>query len=217
MDRLLCSDLVFVLLFPQLLVVIHMKDSCNKYGCIVSFFIAATLRVLGNSYLCYLSTYFCIQFHCTSHWIVPRIPNYSRSKRSYPYSVENLDNNDRRWTASGASGGHQVPFLWKRQAVLPVPDVYNVNLVNHSSAGIQNYQRLLHQRLAEHQVRFAQLLQWGPEEEGMSQYCLFAGGTLCRRLDRYPIARPQSGGNRGIAWTVNLWFLISFRLYWAIT
>jgi len=48
---LLCSDLVFVLLFPQLLIVIHMNDKCNKYGCLASFFVAVTLRVFSGEEL----------------------------------------------------------------------------------------------------------------------------------------------------------------------
>lgn len=69
---LLCSDLVFVLLFPQLLVVIHMKDSCNKYGCIASFFVSATLRVLGGEQLLGLPA-------------VIHFPYYEDGKQYFPF------------------------------------------------------------------------------------------------------------------------------------
>ena len=45
--RLLCSDMVYVLLFPQLLLIVHAEKMCNKYGCVVSFFIGLTLRILS--------------------------------------------------------------------------------------------------------------------------------------------------------------------------
>jgi len=44
----LCADLVYVILFPQLLLVIHWSHGVNKYGCLASYFIGMILRVLGE-------------------------------------------------------------------------------------------------------------------------------------------------------------------------
>jgi high affinity choline transporter 7 len=44
----LCADLVYVILFPQLLLVIHWSHGVNKYGCLASYFIGMILRVLGG-------------------------------------------------------------------------------------------------------------------------------------------------------------------------
>lgn len=48
----LTSDLIYITLFPQLVLVLFYPDHCNKYGCIASFVIAAVLRCLcGESIL----------------------------------------------------------------------------------------------------------------------------------------------------------------------
>ncbi|KAJ4452241.1 hypothetical protein ANN_03759 [Periplaneta americana] len=44
----LCSDLVYVILFPQLLLVVHWPHGVNTYGCISSFIVGFLLRVLGK-------------------------------------------------------------------------------------------------------------------------------------------------------------------------
>ncbi|XP_013781010.1 high-affinity choline transporter 1-like [Limulus polyphemus] len=44
----LCSDLVFVILFPQLLCVIHFKTYCNTYGSLAAYILGFSLRVLGG-------------------------------------------------------------------------------------------------------------------------------------------------------------------------
>lgn len=41
--------MVYVLLFPQLLLVIHAESRCNKYGCVTSFMIGLVLRILSKS------------------------------------------------------------------------------------------------------------------------------------------------------------------------
>lgn len=46
MARVLCADLLYALLFPQLVLVLYFPDRCNKYGCLASFFIGALLRCL---------------------------------------------------------------------------------------------------------------------------------------------------------------------------
>jgi len=44
----LSSDLVYVLLFPQLLIVVYFKEHCNTYGSLVSFLLAFFLRAAGG-------------------------------------------------------------------------------------------------------------------------------------------------------------------------
>lgn len=45
--RYLCSDLVYVILFPQLLLVVHWDQGVTTYGCLASYVVGLTLRVLG--------------------------------------------------------------------------------------------------------------------------------------------------------------------------
>ncbi|KDR24329.1 high-affinity choline transporter 1-like isoform X2 [Zootermopsis nevadensis] len=44
----LCADLIYVILFPQLLLIIHWAQGVNTYGCLASYFIGLFLRVLGG-------------------------------------------------------------------------------------------------------------------------------------------------------------------------
>lgn len=44
----ICSDLVYVILFPQLLMVVHFKDKCNTYGALMGYIVAVILRVTGG-------------------------------------------------------------------------------------------------------------------------------------------------------------------------
>lgn len=44
----MCSDLVYVILFPQLLMVVHFKKYCNKYGSLAAYIVALVLRVSGG-------------------------------------------------------------------------------------------------------------------------------------------------------------------------
>lgn len=46
--RYLCSDLVYVILFPQLLIVVHFKHYCNTYGSVASYVIGFIARVSGG-------------------------------------------------------------------------------------------------------------------------------------------------------------------------
>lgn len=46
--RYLCSDLVYVILFPQLLIVVHFKQYCNTYGSVASYVIGFIARVSGG-------------------------------------------------------------------------------------------------------------------------------------------------------------------------
>lgn len=51
----LCSDLMYVILFPQLLLIIHWSHGVNTYGCLVSYFVGLFLRILGKwKYLYFL-------------------------------------------------------------------------------------------------------------------------------------------------------------------
>jgi len=47
----LCSDLVYVILFPQLLMVVHFKRYCNTYGSVASYVIGLLVRLSGGEYL----------------------------------------------------------------------------------------------------------------------------------------------------------------------
>ncbi|KAF6207661.1 hypothetical protein GE061_016108 [Apolygus lucorum] len=44
----MCSDLVYVILFPQLLMVVHFKDHCNTYGSLAAYIVALVVRVSGG-------------------------------------------------------------------------------------------------------------------------------------------------------------------------
>ncbi|XP_063237409.1 high-affinity choline transporter 1-like isoform X2 [Bacillus rossius redtenbacheri] len=44
----LCSDLVYVILFPQLLLVVHWADGVNTYGCLASYVVGLLVRLLGG-------------------------------------------------------------------------------------------------------------------------------------------------------------------------
>ncbi|KAK2720359.1 high-affinity choline transporter 1-like [Artemia franciscana] len=44
----LCSDLVYVILFPQLLGVVHFKRYCNTYGSLASYIIGLLVRLSGG-------------------------------------------------------------------------------------------------------------------------------------------------------------------------
>lgn len=44
----MCSDLVYVILFPQLLMVVHFKEHCNTYGSLTAYIVAVVLRASGG-------------------------------------------------------------------------------------------------------------------------------------------------------------------------
>jgi len=44
----MCSDLVYVILFPQLLMVVHFKKYCNTYGSLAAYIVACFFRVAGG-------------------------------------------------------------------------------------------------------------------------------------------------------------------------
>ncbi|XP_046455618.1 high-affinity choline transporter 1-like [Daphnia pulex] len=68
---LLCSDMVYVLLFPQLLLVIHAESRCNKYGCVTSFMIGLVLRILSGEELLGLPTVIQFPFFSNGQQQIP--------------------------------------------------------------------------------------------------------------------------------------------------
>lgn len=44
----MCSDLVYVILFPQLLMVVHFQHHCNTYGSLAAYLIAFFVRLSGG-------------------------------------------------------------------------------------------------------------------------------------------------------------------------
>nr|XP_018911386.1 PREDICTED: high-affinity choline transporter 1 [Bemisia tabaci]XP_018911387.1 PREDICTED: high-affinity choline transporter 1 [Bemisia tabaci] len=44
----MCSDLVYCILFPQLLMVVHFKHHCNTYGSLAAYIIALVVRLSGG-------------------------------------------------------------------------------------------------------------------------------------------------------------------------
>lgn len=49
--RTMCSDLVYVILFPQLLMVVHFRHYCNTYGSLSAYIVAALFRLGGGEEL----------------------------------------------------------------------------------------------------------------------------------------------------------------------
>eukprot|EP00090_Calanus_glacialis_P001621 TRINITY_DN11174_c0_g1_i2.p1 TRINITY_DN11174_c0_g1~~TRINITY_DN11174_c0_g1_i2.p1 ORF type:complete len:708 (-),score=76.84 TRINITY_DN11174_c0_g1_i2:689-2812(-) len=47
----LCSDLVYVILFPQLLMVVHFTEHCNTYGSLFAYCLGLVIRVSGGEKL----------------------------------------------------------------------------------------------------------------------------------------------------------------------
>ena len=47
-QRGMCSDLVYVVLFPQLLMVVHFKDWVNTYGSLMAYCVGLFLRLSGG-------------------------------------------------------------------------------------------------------------------------------------------------------------------------
>lgn len=47
-SRSMCSDLVYCILFPQLLMVVHFKKYCNTYGSLAAYIVALLIRISGG-------------------------------------------------------------------------------------------------------------------------------------------------------------------------
>mgnify|MGYP006952302062 CR=1 FL=1 len=56
LNRSMCSDLVYCILFPQLLMVVHFKDHCNTYGSLAAYIMAFFIRLSGGEPLLGLPT-----------------------------------------------------------------------------------------------------------------------------------------------------------------
>ena len=50
----MCSDLVYVVLFPQLLIVVHFKTWVNTYGSLAAYCVGMFLRLGGGEPLIHL-------------------------------------------------------------------------------------------------------------------------------------------------------------------
>lgn len=50
----LCADLVYVVLFPQLVCVVHLRNHCNTYGSLSAYIIGLLLRILGGEPIIHL-------------------------------------------------------------------------------------------------------------------------------------------------------------------
>ncbi|XP_031618007.1 high-affinity choline transporter 1 [Contarinia nasturtii] len=44
----MCSDLVYCILFPQLLMVVHFKNHCNTYGSLAAYIVGLVVRISGG-------------------------------------------------------------------------------------------------------------------------------------------------------------------------
>lgn len=55
--RSMCSDLVYVILFPQLLMVVHFKNYCNTYGSLAAYIVAFFVRLSGGEPLMHLDAF----------------------------------------------------------------------------------------------------------------------------------------------------------------
>lgn len=53
----MCSDLVYVILFPQLLMAVHFKNYCNTYGSLSAYIIAFIIRLSGGENIIGLPAY----------------------------------------------------------------------------------------------------------------------------------------------------------------
>lgn len=53
----MCSDLVYVILFPQLLMVVHFKEYCNTYGSLAAYIVAFFVRLSGGEPLMHLEAF----------------------------------------------------------------------------------------------------------------------------------------------------------------
>jgi len=82
---LICSDLVFILLFPHLILIVHFPKLTNKYGLIVGFSIAFLLRVLAGEPV--------LGYEAVMKW-----PGYN--------DVKKMDG----WTKEDGVGNQRFPF-----------------------------------------------------------------------------------------------------------
>ncbi|XP_051166168.1 high-affinity choline transporter 1 [Leptopilina boulardi] len=99
----MCSDLVYVILFPQLLMVVHFKDYCNTYGSLSAYIIAFLVRLSGGEEMLGLSP-------------VIYYPGYDEENKVQLFPFRTMAMLMSLVTLIGVSYGTQVLFLSGRLA-----------------------------------------------------------------------------------------------------
>ncbi|KAK0158030.1 hypothetical protein PV327_011255 [Microctonus hyperodae] len=105
----MCSDLVYVILFPQLLMVVHFKDYCNTYGSLSAYIIAFLVRLSGGESV--------IGLPALIHF-----PGYDEENEVQTFPFRTMAMLISLITLIGVSYGTQVAFLTGRLA--PGYDVF---------------------------------------------------------------------------------------------
>ncbi|CAK9796675.1 High-affinity choline transporter 1 [Anthophora quadrimaculata] len=105
----MCSDLVYVILFPQLLMVVHFKEYCNTYGSLAAYIIAFVVRISGGEPLMGLPA-------------LIHYPGYDEETDTQAFPFRTMAMLISLVTLIGVSYGTQVAFLTGRLA--PGYDVF---------------------------------------------------------------------------------------------
>ncbi|XP_011688753.1 PREDICTED: high-affinity choline transporter 1 [Wasmannia auropunctata] len=105
----MCSDLVYVILFPQLLMVVHFKDYCNTYGSLSAYIIAFLVRISGGEPMMGLPP-------------LIRYPGYNEETKTQMFPFRTMAMLMSLVTLVGVSYGTQFAFLTGRLA--PGYDVF---------------------------------------------------------------------------------------------
>lgn len=105
----MCSDLVYVILFPQLLMVVHFKEYCNTYGSLAAYVIASLVRIAGGEPIMGLPA-------------LIRYPGYDEDTGQQMFPFRTMAMLISLITLIGVSYGTQVAFLTGRLA--PGYDVF---------------------------------------------------------------------------------------------
>lgn len=99
----MCSDLVYVILFPQLLMVVHFKEYCNTYGSLAAYIIAFVVRISGGEPLMGLPA-------------LIHYPGYDEETNTQAFPFRTMAMLMSLVTLIGVSYGTQVAFLTGRLA-----------------------------------------------------------------------------------------------------
>jgi high affinity choline transporter 7 len=99
----MCSDLVYVILFPQLLMVVHFKSYCNTYGSLTAYIIAFVVRISGGEPIIGLPAF--IHF-----------PGFDEEKNEQTFPFRTMAMLISLITLIGVSYGTQIVFLSGRLA-----------------------------------------------------------------------------------------------------
>lgn len=94
----MCSDLVYVILFPQLLMVVHFKEYCNTYGSLSAYIMAFIVRISGGEKMMGLSA-----------WI--HYPGYDEATDTQMFPFRTMAMLISLITLIGVSYGTQVAFM----------------------------------------------------------------------------------------------------------